>query len=263
MNHPMPADENERLKALAALGLLEGGAPAEWNRLSRAARSRFGVPFAAVTLLAKDEQHIPAACGFAPGRTPREQAFCNWTVMHDEVFVVPDALAHRELSRNPFVSGEPGIRFYAGAPLVMANGVRLGALCVIDTRPRDFSPADAAVLRHLARMAVDEIWLSSLEGGLLFEPAPGEAPPLPTRLTVEQIRGGRGMLGWSVDRLATAAGVSAATVKRAEAPERHSGIRDWYIDRMRHAMEEAGLEFQFTPGAAPGLRPQAVRSAAP
>ena len=62
-----------------------------------------------------------------------------------------------------------------------------------------------------------------------------EAPPIEMRLTIEQIRGGRGMLGWSVERLASAAGVSAATVKRAEMPDRHAGIGDAYIDRMRRA----------------------------
>jgi len=262
MNYPIPRDEIERLKALAALGLLEGAAPQAWDRISRAAQSRFQVPYAAVTLLARDEQHIPSACGFSAGRTPRDQAFCNWTVLHDEVFIVPDAREHRELSKNPFVVGEPGIRFYAGAPLVLANGIRLGALCVIDTVPRATTPGDARVLRHLARMAVDEIWLSSLEGGFAYDPGSHEAPPIEMRLTIEQIRGGRGMLGWSVERLGTAAGVSAATVKRAEMPDRHAGIGDVYIDRMRRAMEEAGLEFLFTPGAAPGVRPRLARPAA-
>lgn len=262
MNYLLPSDEVERLKALAALGLLEGAAPQAWDRITHAAQIRFQVPYSAVTLLAKDEQHIPSACGFPAGRTPREHAFCNWTVLHDEVFVVPDAREHRELSRNPYVVGEPGIRFYAGAPLVLANGIRLGGLCVIDTEPRTFEPAEAAVLRHLARMAVDEIWLSSLEAGFAFAPGSHEAPPLPMRLTIEQLRGGRGMLGWSVERLATAAGVSAATVKRAEMPDRHAAIGDVYMDRIRRAMEEAGLEFQFLPGAAPGVRPLLARPSA-
>lgn len=255
MSYPCPKDEIERLRVLAALGLLEGAAPPGWDRISRAAQSRFRVPYAAVTLIAKDEQHISSACGFATGRTPRDQAFCNWTILHDEVFIVPDARDHRDLSKNPFVVGEPGVRFYAGAPLVLASGVRLGALCVIDTEARSFAPADAIILRHLAQMAVNEIWLSSLESGFAFEPANHEAPPLNMRLTIEQIRGGRGMLGWSVDRLATEAGVSAATVKRAETLDRHTGIGDAYIERLRSAMEKAGLEFQFTSGAAPGVRP--------
>ena len=256
MNYPLPQDEIERLKVLAALGLLEGSAPQAWDRISRAAQSHFHVPYAAVTLLGRYEQHIPSACGFAVGRMPRDQAFCNWTILHDEVFVVSDACGHRELSHHPFVVGEPGIRFYAGAPLVLANGVRLGALCVIDTEPREFASVDALVLRHLARIAVDEIWLSSFEGGFAFEPVEHEAPPMRMRLTAEQIRGGRGMLGWSVERLASAAGISAATVKRSELLERHNGIGDVYIDRMRRAMEDAGLEFQFVPGSAPGLRPK-------
>lgn len=255
MTYPLPPDEIERLTSLAALGLLAGAPGESWDRLCRAARSRFHVPYAAVTLLARDEQHVPSACGFEPGRMPRDLAFCNWTILHDEVFVVPDARDHRELSQNPFVVGEPGIRFYAGAPLIMAGGTRLGALCVIDTRPRTFTPADATVLQHLARMAVDAIWLSSLENGFAFTPVAGDPPPIDMRLTVEQIRGGRGMLGWSVERLADAAGLSTATVKRAETPERRESIRDGSIEKIRRAMEDAGLVFLFTPGTAPGVRP--------
>ncbi|WP_075214023.1 GAF domain-containing protein [Mongoliimonas terrestris] len=249
------------MDVLAALDLLVGAAPDLWNRITRIAQRRFAVPFAAVTLMARDEQHIRSACGFAPGRTPRDQSFCSWTILHDAVFVVPDATRHGDLCGNPFVVGEPGIRFYAGAPLVLATGVRLGALCVIDTRPRAFSPADAAVLRHLARIAADEIWLSSLEGGFAFDPDGNAAPaPLSMRLTPTQIRGGRGMLGWSVEALASAAGVSPATVKRAETADRHSGVGDPYVHVMRHAMEDAGLEFTFTLGAAPGVRPRVAAS---
>lgn len=263
MAYPHPSDEIERLELLAALDLVEGPVPATWDRIARLAQSRFAVPYAAVTLITRDEQHLRSACGFAVGRMPRTHAFCNWTILHDEVFVVPDAHRHTDLSQNALVVGEPGIRFYAGAPLIIAGGVRIGAVCVIDTQPRDFTPAEAVVLRQLARIAADEIWLTALESGFTVEPVPDRRVPISRpRLTVEQIRGGRGMLGWSVEALASAAGVSSATVKRAEATDRHHGVGDDYIDLIRNALEAAGLDFLFTPGAAPGVRPRILAASA-
>lgn len=259
MTFPLPPTELERLAAISALGLWEGDAPPAWARLCAAAKHRFGVPYAAVTLIGRTEQRLAARCGIGVERTDRSLAFCNWTILHDEVFVVEDARRHREFAANPFVTGEPGVRFYAGAPLVLADGVRLGALCVIDVRPRAFGPNDAAVLRHLARMIVDEVWLAGLEEGLDIAAAGSDAPPPDGMcLTVDQIRGARGMLGWSVEALAAAAGVSPATVKRVERPARRDAVGPEFVARIRTALEKGGIEFLFLPGGPPAIRPRSA-----
>ena len=253
MTYPMPANEVARLKAIVALGLLERPVPSAWQRICRAARARFHVPFAAVTILSGTTQHIQARCGFDTAETDRGSAFCNWTVMHDEVFVVPDALAHSGLRDNPFVTGEPKVRFYAGAPLSLGDGLRVGAFCILDTAPRSFTPEDARILKHLARMVVDEIWLENLEGCADLDPGVALHTPFDLRVTARQIRGARGILGWSVDQLAGRAGVSPATVKRAELPDGKVG--EDYLKRIAASLEEAGVEFLFLPDGEPGVRP--------
>jgi hypothetical protein len=106
-----------------------------------------------VTLVDKDRQRIKASCGAHSGiDLPREHVFCNYTILHDEVFVAPDAWADQTFAPNPYVVGEPHIPFYAGAPLTIQPGIRLGALCVTDSKPRDLCPEEAELLRGLGRL---------------------------------------------------------------------------------------------------------------
>jgi GAF domain-containing protein len=91
---------------------------------------------------------------------------------------VPDALADPRFADSPAVAGPPGLRFYAGQPLVLRDGRCIGTLCVADTRPRDLEPEDAANLRWLAAMALREIEADGLEGSAIIPPP---APPGPTR----------------------------------------------------------------------------------
>jgi GAF domain-containing protein len=90
------------------------------------------------------------AAGAALDPSSRSDAFCDHTIRGDEVFVVPDLSRDSRFAGNPLVVGEPFFRFYAGAPLTYRRGIRLGALCVLDTRPRDFSRGDRAELAEMA-----------------------------------------------------------------------------------------------------------------
>ena len=92
---------------------------------------------------------------FPQRETPREVAFCNYNIQSEEVMVVEDATADPRFADNPLVTGPPGIRFYAGAPLVTEGGHALGSLCVIDTKPRSLSAGDRATLETLAAVVVD------------------------------------------------------------------------------------------------------------
>jgi GAF domain-containing protein len=157
--------------------------------------------------------------------TSRSDAFCNFTILHDEVFVVPDARADRSFARNRFVTGEPYIRFYAGAPLTIRRGIHLGSLCVVDTEPRDFGPQETRLLKGLSRLVVDEIWLHHLSetGRAAIEMLSSD--PRDRQLEFEssqaptnaQIRAARGLLNWSARDLAEAANVSETSIKRIEA----------------------------------------------
>jgi GAF domain-containing protein len=94
---------------------------------------------------------------------PRDVAFCNYTILADEVFVVSDALDDERFRNNPLVTGAPYIRFYAGAPLIFLKNIRLGALCILDTKPRAFSRGDKAELQLFAERAVQEIAAQELQ----------------------------------------------------------------------------------------------------
>jgi GAF domain-containing protein len=117
------------------------------------------VPTVLITLLDEERQWFKSRVGLEATETPREQAFCGYTILADEVMQVRDATRDPRFADNPLVTGETGLRFYAGAPLTVPDGQRLGALCAIDTRPRELDERQRQALRDLAALAADELRL--------------------------------------------------------------------------------------------------------
>jgi PAS domain S-box-containing protein len=150
--------EAERLAALERFDIL--GTPPEerFDRLARLARHLFDVPVGLVTFIDDDRQWCKAALG-GTFDGPREDAFCNVTIREDRVLVVEDATTHPLFEDNPYVTGDPGIRFYAGAPLVTDDGYRIGSLCAIDFEPRTITERQQEQLRDLAAIVMDELEL--------------------------------------------------------------------------------------------------------
>lgn len=110
---------------------------------------------AAVTLLTKDIQVLKSRIGIDVDQTPRNLAFCNYTILEDRVFVVLDTLNDERFNEHPYTKNDPFIRFYAGAPLTYLTDVHLGAFCLLDSNPRaDFSRGDMAELTDYADQAV-------------------------------------------------------------------------------------------------------------
>jgi diguanylate cyclase (GGDEF)-like protein len=155
--YPLPAAEDERLAEVLAHGLLDGPRPDELDRVCALAQSLFDAPGALVTLIGRDEQQILASQGPIDGRCDRRDAFCAWTIASEGVLVIHDAARDPRFSANPLVTGEAGVRFYAGAPLTVRPGVSLGALCILDTRPRAFSDEDGQRLAILAELVVADL----------------------------------------------------------------------------------------------------------
>src|SRR5262249_11316417 len=129
---PRPADEPKRLAALRRYGILDTPPEPAFDDLARLASEICGTPMSLVTLIDADRQWFKARVNIDARETPRDIAFCAYTVMGHELLVVPDAREDRRFADNPFVTGEPGIRFYAGAPLVAPDGSSVGSLCVAD-----------------------------------------------------------------------------------------------------------------------------------
>ncbi|WP_162559846.1 EAL domain-containing protein [Methylobacterium radiodurans] len=157
---PSPAanvSEEERIARLRELGVETMGPSPSLDRICDLARQTFGVPIAYVSILDGDKQWPKAQCGVVLGEMPRGQSLCNHTLRSDEVLVVPDTSADERFAANPLVTHGPRIRFYVGAPLLLGPGVRLGALCIADTAPREFRPDQVAILAGLAEAATAEL----------------------------------------------------------------------------------------------------------
>ena len=148
---PLPHDEAERLACLRAYAILDTPEEQAFDDLTRLASHLCGTPIATVTLIDADRQWFKSRVGLTGRETARGLAFCDHTIRGPGLMVVPDAAADPRFAANALVTGDPNIRFYAGVPLRVAGGHALGALCVIDTTPRELSPAQLDALAALGR----------------------------------------------------------------------------------------------------------------
>lgn len=148
---PTPANEARRLEALRRHRLLDTAPEREFDDFARLAALICDTPIALVNLVDADRQFSKARIGLDSEYTPREQAFCSYTILGEEQMLVPDATKDERFAQNPLVTGDPHIRFYLGSPLLDHEGYALGSLCVIDRRPRELTPAQREGLDALAR----------------------------------------------------------------------------------------------------------------
>ncbi|MBA5983167.1 MULTISPECIES: sensor domain-containing diguanylate cyclase [Pseudomonas] len=152
-----PANEAVRIQALHGLNVLDSAPEERFDRLTRLAKRLFNVPIALVTLVDKDRQWFKSCVGLDVNETPRDVSFCGHAILQDELLLVPDAKQDKRFHDNPLVTGEPNIRFYAGYPLTVPNGNKMGTLCLIDTKPRELDDEERGLLRDLAGMAEQEL----------------------------------------------------------------------------------------------------------
>ena len=154
-NYPVPDNEQERLAALEASGILDSEPEPSFDRITRLAAQSLDVPIALISLVDRDRQWFKSALGLGVAETPRSASFCAHAICQDAMMVVPDATSDPRFQDNPLVTGDPDIRFYAGAQLRNRQGVALGTLCAIDTRPRDVAARELETLSNLAALVVD------------------------------------------------------------------------------------------------------------
>ena len=150
--------EVDRLVSLDSLDLLDTPAEAPFDAVVAEAARVLDVPIALVSLIDADRQWFKARVGLEAQHTPREIAFCHHTIRREGgVLVVRDASQDERFARNPLVTGDPHIRFYAGAVVTAPDGARIGSLCVIDRQPRTLGEADRTVLERLAATVSEAI----------------------------------------------------------------------------------------------------------
>ena len=154
MKPPTPHNEAQRLETLRSFGILDTLPEREFDDLALLASQICGTPMAMVSLIDADRQWFKAKIGVAATQTPRDLAFCAHAILQADLFIIHDALEDERFLHNPFVTGDPRIRFYAGAPLLAADGQALGTLCVLDRVPRELTAKQEESLRALSRLVV-------------------------------------------------------------------------------------------------------------
>lgn len=155
----IPDSEAERLRTLRMYRILDTGAEQAFDDLTSLAAAICGTPMAAISFVDRDRQWFKSRVGLLSPETLRDYSFCAHGILQTETLIVEDAAKDARFSDNPLVLGDPKIRFYAGAPLAVANGESLGALCVIDTAPRQLTSQQRNALEILRRAVVSQLEL--------------------------------------------------------------------------------------------------------
>jgi len=151
MNAPLPVEEARRLAALRELGVLDTPAVPAVDAIAQTAAQLCGVPIALISLIDAQRQWFKSNLGLSGiDETPRDVAFCDHAIRDDALFEVFDSALDARFAANPLVTGRPDIRFYAGAPIVLPGGERIGTVCVIDRVPRRLDEHQRKMLQSLA-----------------------------------------------------------------------------------------------------------------
>ncbi|MBD1865128.1 MULTISPECIES: ATP-binding protein [Trichocoleus] len=157
---PLPANETERLAALHRYKILDTPPETAFDRITTLAARLFDLPIALVSLVDESRAWFKSSIGFDACEVPRDATLCSFALLMNEPLIVPDTRKDDRFACNPFVQSDPGVRFYAGAPLLTPDGFNLGTLCLLDTQPHEpLSLKQQATLVDLAAMVVDELEL--------------------------------------------------------------------------------------------------------
>ncbi|PSR18664.1 diguanylate cyclase [filamentous cyanobacterium CCP3] len=155
---PLPHNEAGRLEALRRYNILDTPPEAGFDRITALAARLFNVPIALISLVDDSRVWFKSAHGFDRQAIQRQSSICSYALVSEQALVLPDVHQDQRFADNQLVHGDPGVRFYAGAPLRTHDGFTVGTLCILDSQPRDGLSADQqTVLADLAALVVDEL----------------------------------------------------------------------------------------------------------
>lgn len=155
----IPRDETARLAELHSYGILDTTADPKFDDISELTRRIAGSDIGIITLVDSDRQWFKSCVGAPLGQqqTPRDISFCGHTILQRDPLIINDARQDPRFAENPLVTGEPFIRFYAGFPLISANGFVIGSLCAISSQPQQLSEQQIDSLRRLASLTMKQL----------------------------------------------------------------------------------------------------------
>ncbi|WP_285689444.1 ATP-binding protein [Actinoplanes sp. NBRC 103695] len=159
MRAPLPEDEPARLAALHDAQVLDTAPEEDFDGIALLASQICGTPMGLVSLVDTDRQWFKAKVGVDIDQTHRDLSFCAHAIQGHELLEIPDATHDHRFADNPMVLGDSGVRFYAGAPVVLDGTHSVGTVCVVDHVPRELSSAQRRALRSLARHAAVQLEL--------------------------------------------------------------------------------------------------------
>lgn len=167
-SYPVAVGEIERINKLRKYQVLNEDEEPAFDRLVELVKLFFDVPVVTITFMDEETQYLKPAYKFetmseSVSTAPREMAFCNYTILSDDVLIVPDTLEDSRFSQSPMVTGSPYLRFYVGAPILLYEdnkNYRLGTLCLMDIKPNhSFDAQQEQILAQFAMMAADALQL--------------------------------------------------------------------------------------------------------
>ena len=155
---PIPADDAERVADLHALNILDTEREERFDRITELAADVFDVKMCFVNLVDAKRQWFKSTCGLAGvDETSRELGFCAHAIFEPDVMIVRDATKDSRFSDNPFVTGDFGLRFYAGTVLHGPAGKPIGTLCLVDSVPKEFAARQANQLKKFGALVQAEL----------------------------------------------------------------------------------------------------------
>src|SRR5215469_351708 len=166
MTVAIATNEAKRLKVLWQYDVLDTVPEEVFDDLTELAARICEAPIALISLVDENRQWFKSKVGISVNETSRDISFCAHAIRQHELFIIPDATQDLRFAKNPLVTSDPKIRFYAGAPLITPDGHALGTLCVIDKVPRELRPEQKQALRVLARRVMTQLELRRHAGAL-------------------------------------------------------------------------------------------------
>lgn len=154
---PYPLNETARLDALMRAAVLDTEVEQFFEDIVDSVQHVVSAPIVLISLVDEWRQWFKAKRGLDAQETPRDHAFCAHAILSETSLIVQDSRQDGRFRDNPLVTGEPHVIAYAGAPIILENGARLGTVCVIDQTPRQWTPAETAHLERNARLVARHI----------------------------------------------------------------------------------------------------------